>query len=136
MTSATAGRGHLAGQPGDLPPALGDYRQAIDLHTQALAIARDTGDRRGEDQRAGQPGDLPSRLGDYRQAIDLHTQALAIARDTGDRRGETSALSSTVAAATDRQVGVVRGGDQASVVSFGHAAPLALAPAVEVPDGA
>ena len=34
------------GQPGELPFAsLGEYRQAIDLHTQALAIARDIGDR-------------------------------------------------------------------------------------------
>ena len=39
--------------------SLGDYRQAIDLHTQALAIARDIGDRQGEGADAGQPGDLP-----------------------------------------------------------------------------
>ena len=43
--------------------SLGDYRQAIDLHTQALAIARDTGDRQGEGTDAGQPGELPLQPG-------------------------------------------------------------------------
>ena len=47
--------------------SLGDYRQAIDLHTQALAIARDIGDRQGEGAALGnlgichcQPGRLPA----------------------------------------------------------------------------
>jgi tetratricopeptide (TPR) repeat protein len=67
---------------------LGDYRQAIDLHTQALAIARDTGNRQGEAADLGNLGLCHYSLGDYRQAIDLNTQALAIARDIGDRQGE------------------------------------------------
>ena len=71
---------------------LGDYRQAIDLYTQALAIARDTGKRQGEASALGGLGICHHCLGDYRQAIDLHTQALAIARDIGNRRGEASAL--------------------------------------------
>ena len=71
---------------------LGDYRQAIDLHTQALAIARDTGDRQGEGAALGNLGLCHYSLGEYRQAIDLHTQALAIARDIGDRQGEGTAL--------------------------------------------
>ena len=71
---------------------LGDYRQAIDLYTQALAIARDTGNRQGETSALGGLGICHQRLGDYRQAIDLHTPALAIVRDIGNRRGETSAL--------------------------------------------
>ena len=72
--------------------SLGDYRQAIDLHTQALAIDRDTGDRWGEGAALGNLGNCRYRLGDYRQAIDLHTQTLAIARDTGNRQGEGAAL--------------------------------------------
>ena len=43
--------------------SLGDYRQAIDLHTQALAIARDIGNRQGEGAAAGQPGALPLQPG-------------------------------------------------------------------------
>ena len=72
--------------------SLGDYRQAIDLHTQALAIARDIGDRQSEGDALGNLGNCHVDLGDYRQAIDLHTQALAIARDIGDRQREGVAL--------------------------------------------
>jgi len=68
--------------------SLGDYRQAIDLHSQALVIARDTRDPHGEGAELGNLGNCYYSLGDYRQAIDLHSQALVIARDIGDRRGE------------------------------------------------
>jgi tetratricopeptide (TPR) repeat protein len=73
---------------------LGEYRQAIDLHTQSLAIARETGDRRTEGILLGRLGLCHDRLGEYQQANDLHAQALAIARKTGDRRGEGIALGS------------------------------------------
>jgi tetratricopeptide (TPR) repeat protein len=71
---------------------LGDYRQAIDLHTQALAIARDTGDRQLEAIALGGLGKCDASLGNYRQAIDLHTQALAIARDIGAAQREGNQL--------------------------------------------
>ena len=71
---------------------LGDYRQAIDLLTQALAIAREVGDRWSEGAVLGNLARCHWRLGDYRQAIDLYTQALAIARETGDRHGEGAVL--------------------------------------------
>ena len=71
---------------------LGDYWQAIDLHTQALAIARDIGDREGEGMHVGNLGICHEHLGDYRQAIELHTQALAIDRDIGYREGESDDL--------------------------------------------
>ena len=91
-TSATARARALAlGNLGLCHYSLGDYRQAIDLHTQALAIARDIGNRHGEGDALGNLGLCHYSLGDYRQAIDLHTQALAIARDIGDRYGEANA---------------------------------------------
>jgi tetratricopeptide (TPR) repeat protein len=71
---------------------LGDYRQAIDLHTQALAIARDTGDLQLEAAELEGLGNSHFRLGNYRQAIDLYSEALAIARDIGDRESEAIAL--------------------------------------------
>ena len=71
---------------------LGDYRRAIDLHTQALAIARETGDHGGEGVQLGNLGLCYHKLGEYRQAIDLHTQAVAIARETRDRRSESRQL--------------------------------------------
>ena len=64
---------------------LGDYRRAGDHHQQALAIARDIGDRQGEGAVLGNLGLCYDSLGDYRRAIDHHQQALAIARDIGDR---------------------------------------------------
>ena len=92
-TSATArARAPSWATWGSATSRLGDYRQAIDLHTQALAIARDIGDRQVEGLALGNLGICRYRLGDYRQAIDLHTQALAIARDIGDRRGEGNQL--------------------------------------------
>jgi tetratricopeptide (TPR) repeat protein len=72
--------------------SLGNYRQAVDLHTQALTIARDIRDRRGEGAELDNLGNCHFRLGDYRQAIDLYTQALTIARDIGDRQSEGIAL--------------------------------------------
>ena len=74
--------------------SLGDYEQGINLHTQALAIARDTGNRLREGYQLVNLGDCHIDLGDYRQAIDLLTQALATARDTGNRQGEGGALNS------------------------------------------
>ena len=91
ITDPALNAAHLANL-GNCHYHLGDYRQAIDLYTQALAIARDIGDRQGEGAALGNLGLCHFSLGDYRQAIDLHTQALAIARDIGDRQGEGAAL--------------------------------------------
>ena len=82
---------HL-GNLGNCHSSLGEYERAIDLHAQALAIARDIGDRQGEGIQLGNLGNCHSSLGEYERAIDLHTQALAIARDIGDRQGEGAAL--------------------------------------------
>ena len=71
---------------------LGEYRQAIDLHTQVLAMTQQAGDREHEIGQLDNLGFCYSRLGEYRQAIDLHTQALAIARETGDRHSESISL--------------------------------------------
>jgi tetratricopeptide (TPR) repeat protein len=91
ITDPTLNANHLTNL-GLCHHGLGDYRRAIDLHTQALAIYRDTGSRQGEGAALGNLGNCQLNLGDYRRAIDLHTQALAIARDTGDRQGEGTEL--------------------------------------------
>jgi len=72
--------------------SLGDYQQAIELHTQSLAIARETGSPEGESTALGNLGICHECLGDYRQAIGLTTRSLAIARETGSRPAESSAL--------------------------------------------
>ncbi len=106
---------------------LGEYRQAIELHTQALVIARSTGHRQGEGVELGNIGNCHHRLGEYQRAIELHTQALAINRETGHRQGEGAELGNlgichcdlgeypraielqTQALAIDRETGYRRG---------------------------
>ena len=72
---------------------MGDYRQAIHQHTQALVILREIGHREGEGASLGNLGICHQGLGDFRQAIDLHTQALDIAREIDDRQGEGATLN-------------------------------------------
>ena len=91
ITDPTLNVVHLANL-GICHASLGDYRRAIKLHTQALAIARRTGDRYAEGSQLGNLGACHLLLGDYRRAIKLQTQALAIARRTGDRQGEGNQL--------------------------------------------
>jgi tetratricopeptide (TPR) repeat protein len=71
---------------------LGEYRQAVDLLAQAVAIARDTGDRQLERTALGNLGNCHNCLGYYQKAIDLQTSALAIARAVGNPRAEGAAL--------------------------------------------
>ncbi len=72
--------------------ALGDAGKAIEYYEQALVIAREIGDRRGEGAALGNLGIAYADLGDARKAIEYYEQALAIAREIGDRRGEGAAL--------------------------------------------
>ena len=51
------------GNLGNCHSSLGDYRQATDLHTQALDIARDIGDRQAEGAALGNLGNLPRQPG-------------------------------------------------------------------------
>jgi tetratricopeptide (TPR) repeat protein/cellulose biosynthesis protein BcsQ len=91
ITDPALNAAHL-GSLGNCYFSLGDYRKAVDLHTQALDIDRDIGNRYGEAVDLTNLGVCHASLGDYRQAVDLHTQALAISRDIGDRRGEANEL--------------------------------------------
>jgi tetratricopeptide (TPR) repeat protein len=77
-------RGHRAGQPGNCHYDLGDYRQAIHLHTQALAIARDIGDRYGEANTLNYLGRAWLASSDPRQAVTLLEQAVSVADASGD----------------------------------------------------
>ena len=65
---------------------LGDAKKAIEYYEQALKIAREIGDRRGEGTRLGNLGIAYSDLGEAKKAIDYYEQALKIAREIGDRR--------------------------------------------------
>jgi tetratricopeptide (TPR) repeat protein len=73
--------------------ALGETRRAIELHEQALAIAREIGDRQGESANLGSLGLCYSTLGETRRAIELHEQALAINQEIGNRQGKSIKLT-------------------------------------------
>ena len=72
--------------------SLGQIPQAIDLHQQAVAIFRETGNRAAEGVVLGNLGICYRRLGQLTQAVDLYEQALTIDRQVGDRAGEASDL--------------------------------------------
>jgi tetratricopeptide (TPR) repeat protein len=67
---------------------LGQFTRATDLFEQALAIARETGDRVGETSALGNLASCYGDLGQIPRAIELYEQALAGARETGNRGGE------------------------------------------------
>jgi tetratricopeptide (TPR) repeat protein len=71
---------------------LGDVRRAIGCYEQALAIAREIGDRLGEGNAVGNLGIAYKRLGNNLKAIDFYEEQLRITREIGDRRGEGNAL--------------------------------------------
>ena len=73
--------------------SLGEYRQAIDLYTPALAIARDIGDRESEANVLDGLGRAWLASGDARQAVLLLEQAVNVADTTGDLGPRVTARS-------------------------------------------
>ena len=84
--------GAFSGNLGLAYSDLGQVEQAIDFHTQALAISREIGDRRAEGSILGNLGLAYSDLGQVERAIDFHTQALAISREIGNKQSEGNQL--------------------------------------------
>ena len=72
---------------------LGEYSQALQLHQQALEIARDAGDRRCEIANLNHLSRTWVVQKDYSAAISNSQRALILARQTGDRLGEANALA-------------------------------------------
>lgn len=67
---------------------LGQSRSAIEHYQQALAIAREIGDRGNEGAFLGNLANSYRELGQTGRAIQHYQQALAIAREIGDRSSE------------------------------------------------
>ena len=77
-----------AGNLGIIYSTLGQTEKAVKHHQQALAIARETGDRDSEGAQLGNLGSRYAALGQTQTAVEHYQQALAIARETGDRNSE------------------------------------------------
>ena len=73
---------------------LGQTHAAIECYQQALAIARETGDRGGERVVLGRLGLSYRDLGQTQAATEYYQQAVALARETGHRGGEGAWLGS------------------------------------------
>ena len=83
----------MLGNLGTCYYSLGEYRRAIELHTEALAIARETGHRYFEAKAICCLGRDWLVSGDARQAVALLGQAVVITDATGDIQRAVEARS-------------------------------------------
>ncbi len=67
-------------------------KQKIAWLSDALAVAKQIGNRQYEGIHLGNLGNAYAALGDARKAIEFYEQQLMIVREIGDRRGEGNAL--------------------------------------------
>ncbi|MCP4701869.1 MAG: tetratricopeptide repeat protein [Gammaproteobacteria bacterium] len=67
---------------------VGQIQKAMACYGEALSIARDEKNRKGEGVWLGNLGNVYADLGQTEQAIEYYQQALAIGREIGDRQGE------------------------------------------------
>jgi tetratricopeptide (TPR) repeat protein len=61
---------------------------------EALALARESGDRQGEADATGSLGEFSCTLGRFAEACEHHERRRVIAREIGDRQGEIDATGS------------------------------------------
>jgi tetratricopeptide (TPR) repeat protein len=91
-THARRSEGVNLGNLGNAYHDLGQVERAIEYLEQALAIARDIGDRSLEGNQLGNLGNAYKDMGQVKRAIEYLEQALAIAREIGDRSSEGNQL--------------------------------------------
>jgi tetratricopeptide (TPR) repeat protein len=88
-------------EEGGLITNLGQVNKAIELYEQALVIAREIGDPRGEAANLNNLGMAYADLEQTKQAIEFYEKALAIAREIGSRQDEGANLGNMGLAYTD-----------------------------------
>ena len=69
---------------GNAYSGLEQVKKAIEYHKQALVIAKEIGDRRGEGNNLGNLGSAYSNLGQVEKAIEYYEQALVIGKEVKD----------------------------------------------------
>ena len=76
----------ILGAAGVAHEAMGSYAKAAEAYTQALALARELGDRARECAVLGDLGNAVEAQGKYDEAIGHYRAALGAARALGDAR--------------------------------------------------
>ncbi len=84
--------GFLFGNLGLAYSDLGEIKKAIECYMQALKIAKDLGDKKGEENSLGNLGLAYIQIGQVDKAIQNYEQALQIAEEIGDIRGKGNSL--------------------------------------------
>jgi tetratricopeptide (TPR) repeat protein len=87
------GEEYALGNLGVAYDSLGQHQQAVDLHEQALVIAREVGDRDGEGRTLNDLGIAYRNLEQPERAIAVFQEALTIAQATGNPVGEGITLN-------------------------------------------
>jgi CHAT domain-containing protein/tetratricopeptide (TPR) repeat protein len=78
---------------GNLQRRLGNNRAALDLHYQALAMAREGGGSRENEARSlNTIGQTYYALGEYGKALEFHRESLTVRREIGDLAGQAASL--------------------------------------------
>ncbi|MFB7248569.1 tetratricopeptide repeat protein, partial [Streptomyces populi] len=80
------------------------FEEAIEAHTQDLAICREFGDRHREGQALNNLGGALYGVRRFEEAIEAHTQAATVYRDLGDRHGEGTARMAWAIAHNERRL--------------------------------
>jgi tetratricopeptide (TPR) repeat protein len=81
------------GNLGSAYSRMGQHHRAIACYDEALRLARENNDLRGEGTWLGNLGGCTNELGWNDRAIEYHEQALVIQRDVRDKTGESGALA-------------------------------------------
>src|SRR5919202_921203 len=72
---------------------LGEYLKTLELYQQALAIAKEIGDKAGEGTTLNNSGNAYLYLGEYPKALEFYQQALAIHKQVGNKAMEGTTLN-------------------------------------------
>ena len=83
--------GNTHGCLGSVLYNMGKFKQARRHHKLHLEIARERGDKTGEENAYCNLGNAYRSLGDFKKAIEYHKQYLSIAKELGDNAGEGAA---------------------------------------------